>query len=133
MNSMIDKKLKAVKARPVANDSVDALKHFFEMMSKTYDIVTPMMIIEADDPSLKPKQRANLLFQALGKDMAECIALGCRTLAELVESAWKQGNGNALLKDNKPPVFEEAEVQDAYNSRDFLPALTFEKYIARGF
>jgi len=133
MNSMIDKNLKAVKAKPVVDNSFDALKHFFEMMSETYEIVNPMMIIEADDPSLKPKQRANLLFQELGSDMARCIALGCRTLAELVESAWKQGGGNALLKGGNPPVFDEVEVQDVYNSRDFLPALSFEKYIARGF
>lgn len=131
--SGIDRRLNGKKAKPTVTGGVEAIQRFFRLMSESYDQLDPERIIDADDPRQSDAERATLLFNAVGKDAMECVTMGCLALAELVESAWKEGRGDSVLGNSDVETYAEEDLEELYRSSDFLPALTIEDFVKLGY
>ena len=120
--------------RATVNSGAGAIKLVFKLMDEVYKRLPPEDIIAADDPNGTQPERAVRLFNALGDKAAQCVALGCRAQAELVESAWRQGRGARLLPRGRAvPTFTRDNLKRLYYSQRFLPALTLDQCIRRGY
>jgi hypothetical protein len=105
----------------------------FALMSDAHDRLPPETIVDADDPSLGDRRRAERLW-ARPKIRAETVAsLAASTvlLARLWASAWRLGNGKAIAA-SKLRAFPEAEIEALYRSATFAPALTLDEMARSG-
>jgi hypothetical protein len=101
------------------------------LMERTIATLAPKDIIDGDDPSKGPKERAEILFQSFSDQTAQCIADGCLTLASLWYTAWQEGDGDSNMSDLGPR--NRDDLKNLYKSPKFVPALTFDEMIAQGF
>jgi hypothetical protein len=133
MLQMINDKLAGKKAKPTVSDGSQAIVRVFNLMSEIYSLLPPEKIISIDNPKLTQRERAEIQFKAVGDKAAECVAKGCLVLSELVESAWKAGNGDRIFRKTNAHTYSEAELQNLYRSPGFLPARTFDELIRKGY
>ena len=95
-----------------------------QLMTDTFETIKPRTICDAYDAALRdetPKaQILTMLWDTFGADTVKVMADGCRHLALLWESAWKEADGDHTIPDLT------GSTQDAlkalYNKRDFLPS-----------
>jgi hypothetical protein len=133
MLAAVNRHLRRRRLRTVRG-GVAAIQHVFNLIKDVYDILSPEDIIAADDPNCTQPERAVRLFDALGERAARCVALGCLTQAELVESAWIEGRGSRFLRARgTAPTFLQEDLKRLYNGSRFLPALTLEQCIRQGY
>jgi hypothetical protein len=130
---MIDGKLDRQQGRPVVKGGKQAIGRAFSLMQEAFKLLPPQEIIKCDVPQLTARERAEVLFGGVGEKAATCVAKACVALADLVESAWKEGGGDRLLDGSAAKTYSERELQSLYRSRGFLPALTFEQLIGMGY
>jgi len=130
---MIDDRLKGQKAKPAGQGGANAIRRAYDLMRKVYELLSPDKIISSDSPQDTPRERAEILFNAVGEKAGECIAMGCLALAELVESAWREGQGDQRLGRQGAKTYSEQALQDLYRSPRFLPAFTFDKLVQMGY
>jgi hypothetical protein len=72
----------------------------------------------------KPAARADAMWKVLGQDTLEVMADGCMCLAQLWDSAWAEGNGDARIQ--ALGSIEQAALEELYQSPDFLPSHTLD-------
>ena len=120
---------------PVINTGHDAAKALIEMMHGAHQRLTPLDIINADDPDLGPKARAERLWEDddIRRATVASLADSVRLLAVLWESAWKKGQGDQL-PGNAIREFTEEELSDVYrNEHDsFVPSLSLTEMVEDG-
>jgi hypothetical protein len=129
----INTQLSGTSAQPTVTGGDEAIRRAFELMAWSFNHLPPRDIIDSDDPYLRPSERAILLYDAVGDRAADCVAEGCLALAEFVESAWREGNGDAVLSNVGQQIYEEGEMEGLYRSGTFLPAMNMQDYIAAGY
>jgi hypothetical protein len=130
---MIDDSLDGKKGSPTVTGGRQAILRAFDLIKETCGFLRPEEIIRCDDLQGTLRERAETLFGGVGEKAAQCVASGCLALAELVESAWKEGKGDQLYDQLGAQPYAEPDLQNLYRSFGFLPALTFEELIRRGY
>jgi hypothetical protein len=96
--------------------------------------LSPKRIINADDPSLGPKARAEALWKkpSIRKATIASLADSVWLLASLWTSAWKVGNGNAIAA-SKLVQFTEKDLDDiCRKEKAFVPSLSLEEMAESG-
>ena len=91
-----------------------------ELMKSTFKKLPPMEVINAFNEK-KGRERGEYMWSVLGNKTIEILADGCKTLAALWESAWTEGNGNAV-PSNKLKKIDTKKLIKLYMDRDFLEA-----------
>lgn len=97
-----------------------AARSVIDLMRQTFAVLPPLEIVETFNASAG-RGRINAMWNQLGGRTCTCIAGGCLRLASLWESAWHEGNGQAVDAGRLGTVATDA-LQTLYNDRDFLPA-----------
>lgn len=98
------------------------------LMGRTEQTLAPKEVLSAFRKATKNgRTNSEMMWQALHKPMAACMAAGAATLAAIWDAAWKQGIGN---KDPQYPL--DAVPEDAlsalYKNGQFLPSINLEQY-----
>lgn len=96
------------------------------LMQKTFAAISPAALIDvyvaAQDQ--KPKQRAEALWASFGDATMTVMTEGCLTLAQLWDSAWAEGGGDATIA--ALGAIEETTLETIYRDRNFLPSHTLD-------
>jgi hypothetical protein len=97
-----------------------------ELMQKTFDAISPKAIVDAYvNADGGPAAVADSLWGQFGDATVAAMVQGCRYLAMLWDSAWKQGGGDSALTDLS--AVAEEDLVALYERRDFLPSKTLDK------
>jgi hypothetical protein len=119
---------------PIASGH-DAAAALIEMMHGAHQRLSPVEIIEADDPQLGPKARAERLWNnnAIRAATVASLADSCRLLAALWQTAWQAGNGNQLPA-NAIRAFSENSLSNVYRNEHgtFIPSLSLDEMAQSG-
>lgn len=104
-----------------------------ELMDACRKRLSPEQIIDADDPSLKPKQRATQLWNdaKIRKSSLIFLAESAQTLARLWMSAWQVGGGEATAK-SKLKRFSEAALIGVYKKPGYARGLSLREMAQSG-
>ncbi|MGY2904401.1 hypothetical protein [Bradyrhizobium sp. URHC0002] len=99
-----------------------------ELMDKVADVLPPMTILDSyEEAGAGTRQSTlNAMWDDLGEQTADVMALGARYLAMLWESAWVEGNGDEI-SPGKLRELDPDEVRDRYIKHTFVPSLTLDK------
>jgi hypothetical protein len=76
-------------------------------------------------PRPKPAARADALWDALGEDTIKVMADWAICLAQLWDSAWKEGAGANTIHDLG--VIDESALETLYQNPQFLPSKTLDQ------
>ena len=130
----IDEELKRRRAVKVDQSGHGAAKAVIALMNDSQTRLAPKTIIDADDPSLGPKARAQALWNNddIRKATVRSLADSVRVLAALWTSAWEAGGGSRVAKA-KIREYEEDELKSVYrNDRRFVPSLSLDEMATSG-
>lgn len=131
--SLVDLKVAAMTPPklPAKAKGHDAAIQVIRLMHHAQARLSPLEIINADDPSLTEQKRATALWNNLAvrnatvKSLADSIA----TLAAIWEAAWNASGGLSIPK-SKLIEFSEAELQDVYrNEKTFIPSQSLDHMV----
>ena len=94
----------------------------------------PKKIINADDPLLGPKGRAERLWKkpSIRNATVASLADSVRLLASLWTSAWKEGNGNAIAASKLVGFSEDAFDDICRKDKTFVPSLSLANLAESG-
>lgn len=112
----------------------DAARAIIQLMHDAQDRLSPMEIIEADDPKLGPKARATALWEnkKIREATIQSLADSVQVLAALWMGAWKAGKGNKIDK-SELVEFSEDELDKIYRKdKKFLPSMGLESMVQSG-
>lgn len=111
----------------------DAAVAVISMMDVVQKRLTPMDIIKADDPSLRPKERSTALWNKPKIRNAAMASLidSLQLLTALWSSAWKTGGGNSV-PENELQQFSQPKLEAIYRDSKFLPSMTLDKMASSG-
>jgi hypothetical protein len=123
----------ALQGAPVRSDiqtGKEAALAVIALMRSSLETLPPLDIIQAYNES-SGLQRLPHMWQVLGPRTIQCLAAGVQCMACLWESAWAQGNGDAIAK-SKIRKQTTKSLKSLYNDKTFLPAyyLTDPAYAA---
>jgi hypothetical protein len=97
------------------------------LMQQTFSAIAPKDII-ADFVRVqdqKPAARADALWDVLGEDTIKVMADGAICLAQLWDSAWKEGGGDTTIHDLG--AIDESTLETLYQNPQFLPSKTLDQ------
>jgi hypothetical protein len=129
----IDESLDRRQAVKVDKSGHGAAKAVITLMSGAQGRLSPMAIIDADDPTQGPKARAEALWnnKKIQKATIQSLADSVLVLAALWSSAWAAGKGARLKDDIK--AFSEKELEAVYrNDHKFVPSLSLVEMATSG-
>jgi hypothetical protein len=120
----IDQRLDAGAPWPTVTGGHGAAVAVVGLMQKTFKAITPREIIDTFVPieDEKPSVRAGGLWEKLGERTVDVMADGCFCLAQIWDSAWKEGNGDTNLPSFD--AIDEQTLEGLYRSPDFLKSYT---------
>jgi hypothetical protein len=127
MSAGIDTRLAALPAWPLtAAGGHSAAVSVVNLMQKTFAAIAPQEIIDTFVPLMaeKPAPRAAAMWATLGARTMDVMADGCLCLAQLWDSAWAQGNGDANIKNLAE--IGQATLEGIYRKTDFLQSYTLD-------
>jgi hypothetical protein len=97
------------------------------LMQQTFNAIAPKDIVaefvKVEDQ--KPAARADALWDALGADTIKAMANGAICLAQLWDSAWKEGDGDNTIRDLGE--IGESALETLYQNPQFLPSKTLDQ------
>jgi hypothetical protein len=130
----VDDALSKAKTLPQVKNGHDAGMAVIRLMHDAQDRLSPMEIIDADDPSLGPKARATALWEntKIRKASMESLADSVRVLASLWESAWRIGNGKDIDKSELGEIDESALDKIYRRDKNFVPSLSLDEMVDSG-
>ena len=96
-----------------------------QLMKDTFDTIQPKDIVDefVAVKDQKPKQIAEALWAKFGNDTIEVISEGCRFLAMIWDSAWKEGGGKIKQLVEIP----EDTLIKIYQKHTFIPSMVLDK------
>lgn len=111
----------------------EAARAVIELMDASRTRLSPDDIIDADDPTLKPKQRATRLWanKKVRDSTIIFLADSSQTLARLWMSAWAVGKGETTAKA-KIKRFTEEALMKVYKAKGFARALNLKEMADSG-
>jgi hypothetical protein len=112
----------------------DAGVAVIQLMQRSQDRLSPLEIIEADDPSQGPKARAEALWSntKVRKATIDSLADSVQTLAGLWAAAWKAGDGKNLDADTLVELDQKKLNDLVRKDRKFVPSLSLAQMAASG-
>jgi hypothetical protein len=116
------------------NTGHDAGVAVIQLMQRSQDRLTPTEIIDADDPSLSARARAEALWgkAKIKQATIESLADSVWVLAGLWAAAWKVGGGKNL-DPNKLVELDQNKLNDLVRKdRRFVPSLSLAQMAASG-
>jgi hypothetical protein len=99
-----------------------AAKRVVALMQATIQTLPPADIVNTYNQGTSPSDRLNRLWQSFGGDTLKIMAEGCKCLADIWASAWKEGGGEQIAAANLGPA-DEAVLKSYYNDSTFLPSV----------
>ena len=130
----IDQALKGSGPKIEIESGHDAAIAVIQLMSRSQKRLAPKTIINADDPTLGPKARAQALWKNTKIRDATTLSLAdsVRVLAALWSSAWDEGGGGTLAKKNIREYAED-ELEPIYRKeKAFVPSLSLDEMAKSG-
>ncbi len=121
----VNENLKSKTAKADVKGGKEAAIAVIELMRETIKKLPPMKIIEAHNATEGGRERAEHMFNVLGKKTTETMARGALCLASLWASAWKEGNG-AKVAAGKIGEVDRAELKKLYNTKTFCEAFRLQ-------
>ncbi|MET0554726.1 MAG: S1/P1 Nuclease [Vicinamibacteria bacterium] len=103
----------------------EAAAHVIQLMRATVAELSPQEVVDVWRDT-KGRTHIAQMWEALGQRTASCIARGARVLADLWESAWTEGGGDALAPA-KIRRLDRRTLERLYMDRDFLLAMTLQE------
>lgn len=110
--------LKDYKSLPQVKSGKEAAALTIELMKNTFEILPPMEIINAFNEK-EGRERTDYMWETLGDKTNKCLAEGCKALAVIWESAWKEGNGDSIPDDELIEI-SKSDLKKLYMDKDFL-------------
>jgi hypothetical protein len=103
------------------------------LMDRARKRLSPMAIIDADDPKLGPKPRAKKLWadQTIAQATAASLADSIQVLARIWQAAWARGRGKGAKAIGIRECSED-ELQKLYRSSSFLVPMTLAEMVQSG-
>ncbi|MDB6039785.1 MAG: hypothetical protein JWM99_3626 [Verrucomicrobiales bacterium] len=134
--SLVDEKIASMTATkfPAKAGGHYAATQTIRLMHDAQTRLSPMDIINADNPSLTKKNRAKALWNNLTIRNATVTSLAdsVLTLAAIWEAAWDAGNGASVPK-SKLAQFSERDLINIYrNEEKFIPSLSLDAMAKSG-
>lgn len=122
----IDQRLAAGAPWPLIEGGHGAAVAVVALMQKTFATITPREIIDCFVPvqAEKPSVRAEALWQNLGARTIDVMADGCFCLAQLWDSAWREGGGDKTITRFDPT--DETALEALYRDPDFLHSYSLD-------
>lgn len=123
----VDGELETQRTVRVDRSGHGAAKAVIALMNDAQTRLPPMTIIDADDPSLSERKRAEALWsdRDIRKATIRSLADSVRVLAALWKSAWAAGNG-ANVANSKIRTYTEPELQPIYRNSKFVESFSLE-------
>jgi len=111
-------------APPLVSGGHAAAVTVVNLMQQTFKAIAPKDIVDAfvKVEDQKPAARADALWKTLGKDTIKVMADGCICLAQLWDSAWKEGGGDTTI--TALGAIDETVLEPIYQDPDFLHSYT---------
>ena len=112
----------------------DAAVQVIRVMHQAQAWLSPKYIIDADDPTLKPKERAEALWNndKVQKATIKCLAESVKLQADLWTAAWIAGKGDSIAK-SKLVEFTEGALEKVYRKdTKFVPSLSLAEMAESG-
>lgn len=112
----------------------DAARATLELMYDAQQRLSPIEIVEADDPSLGPTARAKQLWsnKKVREQTTISLANSVKLLADLWQSAWAVGKGDSIAKSALVEL-SEADLENVYrNDKKFVPSKSLDQLAASG-
>jgi hypothetical protein len=96
------------------------------LMQETFAKIKPREIVDVYLPlqDEKPSERAPAMWERLGDRTIEIMAAGCLRLAQLWESAWREGDGDSQI--TRYDAIDEDTLAALYRNPDFLHSYTLD-------
>jgi hypothetical protein len=135
MLDKINTATKNIHAKAIAANSrngFEAALATIATMKKVRAILPPEKIMEADDPTLKDNERADLFFNAFADKTAACVAEGTSLLANLWVSAWREGNGETKMNDASVKLRNSDKLETMYRNSTVLKSLSLSGMVSAG-
>ena len=128
----VDSRLKAAPALAKIKGGHAAAVAVVDLMQRTFGAIKPREILEAflAVQNQKPKPRSLAMWntkvrgKTLGERTMDVMADGCLSLAQVWESAWAEGDGDANIK--KLGAVTPEEMEGIYQPPDFMPSHTLD-------
>lgn len=130
----VDTELKTLRPPKVERSGHGAAIAVINLMHAAQTRLPPKTIIDADDPSLPPKKRAEALWadRDIRKSTIRSLAESVQVLAALWTTAWQAGQGARVAKA-KIRTYEEHEFEPVYRrDANFVPSLSLEQMVDSG-
>jgi hypothetical protein len=124
----VNKKLTGTKVNPKFTGGKNSAIFIMQKMKEAMENLPPLEIIKVYDES-KGSQKYNKMFLGLGDKTIDCLCEGASSLAEIWESAWKEGDGD-LIEESKLSLINKEILKNIYEDVKFLQSfqLTDENY-----
>jgi hypothetical protein len=106
-----------------------AAARVIDLMRTTFTKLPPSKIVETYNSGTTPAARLSLLWQKHGASTITVMADGCRCLADIWASAWKEGGGEQITQ-SKLGAADEALLEQCYNDSGFLPSVALNTLVA---
>jgi len=131
---LINQAVKGKQPKATIKSGKDAAIEVIKLMKRSQKRLSPEKIIKADDPSLKPKDRATRLWNnpTVRKQTAVCIADSIKVLALIWAAAWKNGNGQAVAASALKMMDKQKLIKAYRTEKDFIPSITLKQMVASG-
>jgi hypothetical protein len=97
-----------------------------ELMQKTFATIAPADIVNeyVKSDGSKPASRADALWKKFGAATINVMADGCVCLAQLWDSAWREGNGDTSIRS--AGAIPQQRLKALYQDPNFLPSHTLD-------
>jgi hypothetical protein len=122
----IDRRLATGSPWPLVAGGQPAAVAVVDLMQKTFAALAPREIIDVFLPiqAERPSQRADGLWERLGERTIDVMADGCFCLAQLWDSAWQEGQGDANIL--RFDAIDEATLAGLCQNPQFLPSYSLD-------
>jgi hypothetical protein len=98
-----------------------------ELMRRTRNKLDPMAVVETFAEAKDSHQNGvEVLWQTFHDETRDAIADGCRVLAMIWDSAWHEGNGQAVADTDLKAVTAK-RLKNLYSRQDFVPSLSLNR------
>ena len=106
----------------------DAAKAVIALIAATQRDIAPRAIVDkwVELSGIKPKAKAQAMWEMFGADTVSCMARGTRYLAKLWQAAWSLGNGDTHIAPTA--AIKKADLMKLYNDPDVVPSIALNKY-----
>lgn len=112
---------------PVVQGGQEAGFATVELMKRTRNRIDPMALVKAFAAARQGgKNTSEVLWNDFGEATCEAIVDGCQVLAMLWDSAWREGNGQAIA-DNHLRAVTTKSLITLYSDQQFVPSLPLDE------